>query len=247
MEKRWIDVFRGYCATKKLRVGQPMERKPGECAWTLKGAPHAQRSSAETSTGSSTTKYSRYISTSYDSTATNTLPKMIFKTPPNECRELVLYEPLSIPRSPVYRAPAFRSNLLNEALYKASSSAQFARFIKMDVLFHERNRMRQHTDLQKGERYTDTDYLLLPALPTAQPAPLAISYDLSCQLKCSCASWPQQEGTFAYFAGSGHTDGEAVERAWAEVNIGKLGLGKEMAPGKRQNLYDDNAVLRAKL
>ncbi|KAJ7164824.1 hypothetical protein C8R43DRAFT_1122702 [Mycena crocata] len=163
------------------------------------------------------------------------------ETPPNTCRDLVLYQSPSIPRSPVYHAPVFWSGLLDDRLYQAEQSHRFERFLELDLVFRARNRFRAWDSLQKGERYADLEYVYyLPVSSLVAHAPLAISYDIGCQLECLGRT--EQD---CFEAAVGCTDGEGIERAWAELNDCKA-RGKEMGAGGRQRL-DGSALLRAKL
>ncbi|KAH7904941.1 hypothetical protein BJ138DRAFT_1118936 [Hygrophoropsis aurantiaca] len=126
-------------------------------------------------------------------------------------------------------------------------------------------------DLQKGERYSNMDYIFLSAIVGVSLATIILSYDISCQYKKNfrtrldnmpealrvtpdktdiafvLPSWHalahksqcQTEHSIAYHPGAGRTDGEGIERSWAEMNTLATST-KEMAPGARYDTLDSH-------
>ncbi|KAH7904935.1 hypothetical protein BJ138DRAFT_1106403 [Hygrophoropsis aurantiaca] len=136
---------------------------------------------------------------------------------------------------------------------------------------HEVVRPRGVGDLQKGERYSNMDYIFLSAICGVALATIILSYDISCQYKknfharvekmpnalritpdktdinFALPSWHalahksecQVENSIAYLPGAGRTDGEGIERSWAEMNP-LASSTKEMGPGARHDALDDH-------
>ncbi|KAJ7060741.1 hypothetical protein C8F01DRAFT_1083718 [Mycena amicta] len=127
-------------------------------------------------------------------------------------------------------------------------------------------------DLQKGERYSNMDYILLSALRYANVKELVLSYDIACQWKQHLLErarklleetnlptnlddfrlgfglpvWHaaaheakcQVENSLSYLRGVGRTDGEGIERTWAQLNPVSFAT-KEMGEGNRHDTIDD--------
>ncbi|KAJ7626008.1 hypothetical protein FB45DRAFT_1030326 [Roridomyces roridus] len=111
-------------------------------------------------------------------------------------------------------------------------------------------------DLQKGERYSNMDYILLSALTGVSVLFLAISYNIACQWKVHLPARAENivkttpvatklkdfslpDGNSLSFAkGVGRTDGEGIERTWAVLNPAGYAT-KEMGEGARQDAIEN--------
>ncbi|KAJ7817572.1 hypothetical protein B0H13DRAFT_2379555 [Mycena leptocephala] len=117
-------------------------------------------------------------------------------------------------------------------------------------------------DLQKGERYANMDYIFASILRHLDPRLFKfISYDICCQWTAAGdATYPdtglcrflipklhiyghkilcQLFFSLNYTPGSARTDGEGIERPWA--NIGPVATStREMGPGSRHDTLDDH-------
>lgn len=123
-------------------------------------------------------------------------------------------------------------------------------------------------DLQKGERYINSDYALAGALEGTDGIPyIGVSYDIACQYDRHFeerfrAQFPSVKDfsrfrfyipkmhlyahrdnchyqySFNYTAGSGRTDGEACERGWAELNQFSTST-REMNGAHRHEVLED--------
>ncbi|KAK7022084.1 CxC2 domain-containing protein [Favolaschia claudopus] len=120
---------------------------------------------------------------------------------------------------------------------------------------HELVRPRGVGDLQKGERYSNMDYIVLSSVLGILALFLAISYDIACQwriyfptrmeklperlrLDLTKLTFYQAQNSLTYTKGVGRTDGEGIERTWSRFNT--LGwASREMARGARADAIDD--------
>ncbi|KAJ6463769.1 hypothetical protein C8R47DRAFT_992319 [Mycena vitilis] len=125
-------------------------------------------------------------------------------------------------------------------------------------------------DLQKGERYTNMDYIVMSCLAGFALMMLTISYDIACQWKknlkdrnaklpdriqldlenvevqCGLPVWHasshetecNNENTLSFLVGVGKSDGEGVERTWADLNPAAFHT-KEMGVGNRADTLED--------
>ncbi|KAF7319241.1 CxC2 domain-containing protein [Mycena chlorophos] len=94
-------------------------------------------------------------------------------------------------------------------------------------------------DLQKGERYSNIDYLFASALRHLHRLlRLMVSYDIvwSSLFADSFASWNKYN--LNYVPGGGQTDAEGIERAWAGA-ARMAASTRQMGPGARSDLLDD--------
>ncbi|KAJ7186909.1 hypothetical protein C8R46DRAFT_1206901 [Mycena filopes] len=135
---------------------------------------------------------------------------------------------------------------------------------------HELVRPQGMGDLQKGERYSNMDYILLSAVIGITALYLAISYDIACQWRIHfverMAHMPesmrihlerttlvyglpvwhaaahertcQAQNSLSYVPGVGRTDGEGIERTWADFNPLSWAT-KEMGAGARHDAIED--------
>ncbi|KAH7905401.1 hypothetical protein BJ138DRAFT_1138292 [Hygrophoropsis aurantiaca] len=100
-------------------------------------------------------------------------------------------------------------------------------------------------DLQKGERYVNMDYFFCQSLRhNPEIIVLNVSYDIACQwsknLKTRLISYGSATRfSFNLTKGMGRTDGEAVERGWANINPAASST-REMGPGSRRDTLDDH-------
>ncbi|KAJ7159133.1 hypothetical protein C8R43DRAFT_1124765 [Mycena crocata] len=101
--------------------------------------------------------------------------------------------------------------------------------------------------LQRGERYAVLDFHYAYA-DSSFVIPI-IGYDICCQ--CQCTFSPEIEdhpvaAPIPALLGVGMTDGESVERAWAELNP-SLRFMREMRAGERRELLDEFVFVKSKL
>ncbi|KAH9829413.1 uncharacterized protein C8Q71DRAFT_888932 [Rhodofomes roseus] len=140
--------------------------------------------------------------------------------------------------------------------------------VTIECTRHDMKRPCAVGDLQKGERYVNTDYIFQSSLKGSDHVVLVVSYDIACQW--SVHFWermnkydPQwdaagrrfiflipkfhlpahqascrEDYSFNYTKYVGRTDGEAVERGWSAVN-GFSGSTRDMGPGARRDMLDD--------
>ncbi|KAF9779310.1 hypothetical protein BJ322DRAFT_1113656 [Thelephora terrestris] len=124
-------------------------------------------------------------------------------------------------------------------------------------------------DLQRGERYINTDYIIATYLERCQVHDIKISYDIACKWSINLHSrfatyhedvdlsalsltylvpkfhLPahgakcQVQYSFNYTRGVGRTHGETVEQEWAYINLAALST-REMGPGARHAALDDS-------
>ncbi|KAJ7579361.1 hypothetical protein C8J56DRAFT_897711 [Mycena floridula] len=119
-------------------------------------------------------------------------------------------------------------------------------------------------DIQKGEKFGNMAFIFASLLRhVLEIISIVLSYDINCQfsknfISCVAALPPllfrwaipklhilghkqdcQREFNLNYMLGVGRTDGEGVERPWA--NIGPVATStREMGPGHRHNMLDDH-------
>ncbi|KAJ7198058.1 hypothetical protein C8J57DRAFT_1262522 [Mycena rebaudengoi] len=125
-------------------------------------------------------------------------------------------------------------------------------------------------DLQKGEHYSNMDYILVSAIVGLTLLALTISYDIACQWKkklaernnkllgslqidlnvinvqCGLPIWHasshegncQDENSLSFLVGVGKSDGEGIERTWADLNPAAFHT-KDMGMGNRTDTLDD--------
>ncbi|KAH9917223.1 uncharacterized protein B0H18DRAFT_883995, partial [Fomitopsis serialis] len=118
--------------------------------------------------------------------------------------------------------------------------------VTIECTRHDMKRPCSVGDLQKGERYVNTDYVFHSSVqdndhlynPQWDFAGRRIiflipKFHLPAH-KVSC----RENYSFNYAKHVGRTDGEAVERGWSAVN-GFSGSTREMGPGARRDLLDD--------
>ncbi|KAJ7040223.1 hypothetical protein C8F04DRAFT_948763 [Mycena alexandri] len=135
---------------------------------------------------------------------------------------------------------------------------------------HELVRPQGVGDLQKGERYSNMDYILLCAVLGITAMYVVISYDIACQWRIHfeerMAKMPnkvqlnvkqttvlyglpvwhaaaherscQVQNSLSYVPGVGRTDGEGIERTWADFNP-LAWATKEMGAGARHDAIED--------
>ncbi|KAG2101391.1 uncharacterized protein F5147DRAFT_747022 [Suillus discolor] len=138
---------------------------------------------------------------------------------------------------------------------------------------HEFVRPQGVGDLQKGERYTNMDFIFFSSIMPLLLLSIIISYDIACQWKINLTKrinelpehlqipaavalatfifgipkfhCPAHEEKCAIphslnlIPGVGRTDGEGIERNWAEMNR-VANSTKEMGPGSQHDVLDDH-------
>ncbi|KAF9782109.1 hypothetical protein BJ322DRAFT_1009547 [Thelephora terrestris] len=124
-------------------------------------------------------------------------------------------------------------------------------------------------DLQRGERYINTDYIIASVLKDVAVCDVVISYDIACKwsihhLGRFAQNHPdldvsrfqfsylipkfhlpghgfscQTNYSFNFTKGVGRTHGETIEQEWAHINLVALST-REMGPGARHLALDDS-------
>ncbi|KAG1883671.1 hypothetical protein F4604DRAFT_1878922 [Suillus subluteus] len=110
-------------------------------------------------------------------------------------------------------------------------------------------------DLQKGEKYINMDYLFFSAMRHHEVVVLNVSYDIACQWSkhlCKTINFfipkfhllahiepCQIDFSFNFSQHVSHTDGEAPERGWANINPIASSM-KEMGPGSWCDTLNDH-------
>ncbi|KAJ6525539.1 hypothetical protein DFH09DRAFT_1328897 [Mycena vulgaris] len=117
---------------------------------------------------------------------------------------------------------------------------------------HESVRPNGIGDLQKGEQYANMDYIVMSCLAGFALMMLTISYDIACQWKKiyrngirssrsaynSTSTTFSNENSLSFLVGVGKTDGEGIERTWADFNPAAYHT-KEMGLGNRADTLED--------
>ncbi|KAJ7719391.1 hypothetical protein B0H16DRAFT_1739421 [Mycena metata] len=117
---------------------------------------------------------------------------------------------------------------------------------------HEVLRPQGMGDLQKGERYSNMDYIFMSSILGVMLLCLAASYNIvfkppaDLDLKFGLPVWHaaaheeacRTQNSLSYVEGVGRTDGEGIERTWSELN--PMGWAtKEMGNGGRHDALED--------
>ncbi|KAG2138440.1 uncharacterized protein EDB93DRAFT_1242126 [Suillus bovinus] len=118
-------------------------------------------------------------------------------------------------------------NTVNMADTKSSRGLAAMGVGTMDCARYDMKLPNRVGDLQKGERYLNMDYLVFSVMVSFAIVIFNLSYDIACQwhkkLWPHMASMPprlhlSRKNKIILFFNVGHTDGEAPERGWANIN-----------------------------
>ncbi|KAG1743664.1 uncharacterized protein EDB91DRAFT_1236671 [Suillus paluster] len=154
------------------------------------------------------------------------------------------------------KATCASHNTVNMADTKKSRGLAATGVGTVDCARHNMKLRNAVGDLQKGEKYVNMDYLFFLAMKHHNVIVLNISYNIACQWSKHLWSrmsklpsafhldynnkWPCQINfSFNFSQHVGHTDGEAPERGWANINP-IASSTKEMGPGSRRDTFDDH-------
>ncbi|KAI0695073.1 hypothetical protein C8T65DRAFT_744181 [Cerioporus squamosus] len=152
------------------------------------------------------------------------------------------------------------------ATIKGSASLAATGVVSVDCARHEFKRPCATGDLQQGERYVNTDYVLYSTLKHNTPRLVLASYDIACHFDRKIDTRFERYGldlsdhelqwavpkfhinahrekcladyNLRYLPGCACSDCEGVERNWSRSNSA-VASTKEMGPGSRRDYMDD--------
>ncbi|KAG2341891.1 hypothetical protein BDR05DRAFT_976767 [Suillus weaverae] len=162
-------------------------------------------------------------------------------------------------------------NMVNMADMKISHGLAAMGVGTVDCAQHNMKLLNGVGDLQKGEKYTNMDFLFFSSLRGRYLDTLNVSYDIACQwhknLWQRMSTMPlelhldhlatfvrffvpkfhlpahilmcQTKFSFNFLKDVRHTDGEAPEQGWSNINP-VASSTKEMGPGSRRDTLDDH-------
>ncbi|KAG1826541.1 hypothetical protein EV424DRAFT_1471591 [Suillus variegatus] len=158
---------------------------------------------------------------------------------------------------PQEKSTCVSHNAVNMADIKTSRGLAATGVGTVDCVRHDMKLPNGVGDLQKGKKYLNMDYLVFSAILSVSVFILNLSYDVACQwhkklwtqchLTCTLPAKTRLSDFLSQSSISmlisnhnvGHTDGEAPERGWANINH-VASSTKEMGPGARRNTLDDH-------